>query len=84
MFEKYEHSYGDSGKKAIVWVFKELKGKHRLHCLCYNCKLFKPGSDENCEIAKDTFKNCIKHDLVTPVYECPKFDQGSPDFSKIK
>ena len=78
-FEQYEHQYGE-GKSALVWVFSELKGKHRENCLCYQCLRFKPGQKDNCGIAQDTFNNCVKHDLVTPVYECPIFIEGKPTF----
>jgi hypothetical protein len=67
MIEKYTH-HG-----VTVSVFSHLKGKHRDHCLCFRCLHFKPGTEENCLIAKDTYKNCVKHNLVTPVFECPKF-----------
>ncbi len=55
----------------------DLQGKHRDHCLCHSCALFKPGEDDNCPIAEDTFANCTKHGLVTPVYECPDFEEMS-------
>lgn len=66
--DKYEHH------SVEVTVLSEIKGQHRQHCLCYNgCKFFKPGTSENCEIAKATFKNCVTFNIVTPVYECPKY-----------
>jgi hypothetical protein len=66
--EKYVHH----GRE--VFVNSEVKGKHRDHCLCFACKKFKPDTSENCPIANDTFENCKKHHLVTPVYECPSFE----------
>ena len=61
-----------------VFVDEELKGKHREHCLCFRgCVRFKPGMPENCPIAQDTFENCVKHDIVTPMYECPEYEEGA-------
>jgi hypothetical protein len=37
MIEKYVHH------EAEVSVDSELKGKHRQHCLCFQCDHFKPG-----------------------------------------
>lgn len=68
-FEQYEHH----GK--TVWVSKELKGKHRDVCLCFSCKKLKINEKDNCPIAQETFKNCVKNDLVTPVFECPVFEE---------
>lgn len=65
-------SYEHHGKE--VYVQENLKGKHTEHCLCFqNCKFFKPGKPDNCTIAQENFELCKKHNLVTPVYECPKF-----------
>ena len=68
MVEKYIH-HGTE-----VSVISEIKGLHRNHCLCYrSCKHFKPGKDDNCEIANANYQLCLRYDLVTPVYECPKY-----------
>lgn len=67
MIEKYEH-HG-----AQVFVDSELKGTHRSHCLCWKCASFKPGKEDNCPIANKLYQICVEFDLVTPVYECPKF-----------
>ena len=66
-FEQYEH-HGE-----IVWVRKDLRGKHREHCLCFKCENFKPGTKENCTAAKLVYSLCRSCDLVTPVWECPRF-----------
>lgn len=72
MFETYEH-HG-----ATVTVQSELKGKHREHCLCFQgCANFKPGSADNCEIAAAVYKNCVQFDIVTPVWECPRFEKAA-------
>ena len=65
-----------------VAVREDLKGTHRKHCLCFSCAKFKPRiREENCPIANDTFMNCVKHGITTPVFECPKFVEGAPDVS---
>ena len=71
--EKYEH-FGTE-----VYVAKKLKGKHREHCLCWNCINFRPGVPEkNCPIANLVYAVDINCHIVTPVYECPDFDFGHP------
>jgi hypothetical protein len=71
MIEKYIH-HGTE-----VSVISEVKGKHREHCLCFqDCKYFKPNTIENCEIAQTNFNLCLKYDLVTPVYECAKYEKN--------
>ena len=67
--EKYEHH----GKEVSVKT--ELKGKHRDHCLCYGCDKFKPDTEDNCEIANAVFENCTDFHIVSPVWECPKFQE---------
>jgi hypothetical protein len=72
-FEQYEH-HG-----SLVWVNKELKGKHREHCLCFSCANFNPGKPEtNCPIANLNYAVCLAEGMVLPVYECPKFVEGDP------
>jgi hypothetical protein len=64
--------------KAKVWVREDLKDRHRDHCLCHSCKRFYPGSQGNCPIAQKTYENCVDQDIVTPMWECPHFEQD-PD-----
>lgn len=78
---KYE-SYKHHG--VIVWVRADLKGKHRDHCLCHSCQGFKPCQPDNCPIAQATFENCVKFSTTTPVFECPSFYYGEPDYSGVK
>ena len=67
-YEKYEHH----GVK--VWVRKDLKGKHRQHCLCWSCMLFKPEDRENnCKLANLLYAVNVASGLTTPVFECPLF-----------
>lgn len=69
MFEQYVHY----GKK--VWVRNDLKGKHREYCLCWHCKRFNPNEvRKNCSIAKTLYDLCVHYNLVTPVWECKKFE----------
>jgi len=63
-YEKYVHH----GKEVVVG--SELKGKHREYCLCYACDKF-----GFCHIVKDVFENCVKHSIVTPIWECPHFNE---------
>lgn len=65
----YKH-YGQT-----VAVDGELKGKHKEHCLCYRCKKLVIGDRrKNCNLAEDNFANCQLHNVVLPVWECPKFE----------
>ena len=76
-FMKYEH-HGE-----VVWVDADLKGKHTEHCLCFSCEKFKPDTPENCPIAEQNYQMCVQHSLVTPVYECPKF-QAKPEADDLR
>jgi len=74
MFDKYEH-HGN-----MVTVRSDLKGRHAEFCLCQTpCKFFKPGAEDNCPVAQATYKNCVNHGLVTPVFECPKFEEADDE-----
>ena len=68
-FEQYKHH------DTKVWTFAATKGKHREFCLCYSCKLFKPNDRYNCAIAQEVFELCVDQNLVTPVLECPWFEE---------
>ena len=59
-----------------VFVREDLKGKHRDYCLCFKCKAFTPDVEKaNCRIARILFAVCETFNLVTPVWECPEFDE---------
>jgi hypothetical protein len=58
---------------ATVFVDEGLRGSHRGHCLCWRCASFHPGQASNCPIAQELYGICVRHNLVTPVYECPVF-----------
>lgn len=69
MIIKYEHH----GKE--VSVLEKNKGKHRQNCLCWqDCKFFHPDEAENCTIAASLYRLCVTHGLVTPVWECTKYE----------
>jgi hypothetical protein len=72
---QYKHFFG-GGKSVIMTVVNEsLKGKHKQHCLCYmNCKFFHPGEDNNCDIADTLYNICVDYNVVTPVWECEKYE----------
>jgi hypothetical protein len=71
MITKYEH-HGQE-----VFVIQEQKGKHRQNCLCFlGCAKFKPRTAENCEIAQAVYENCVRFNIVTPMWECPAFEQS--------
>ncbi|MDD4873676.1 MAG: hypothetical protein PHE15_01700 [Dehalococcoidales bacterium] len=68
MIEKYTHH----GKE--VYVKSELKGQHRDYCLCYSCEIFNVNNPIlKCKIADELYNFCVKHNTVTPVFECPKY-----------
>jgi len=71
-FVQYVHH----NREKPVWVRKDLKGKHREHCLCFQCAYFFPDTDHNCHIAAQLFGLCVKEELVAPVWECPCFESG--------
>jgi len=70
-FERYEH-HG-----RIVAVAKDLRGRDKEHCLCFSCKKFSPNPNpgDNCPIAQALFEFDCKYGLVTPVWECPEFEE---------
>jgi len=67
-YETYEH-HG-----AMMHVKSDLKGKHREHCLCYQCDRFAPDSLNNCHKAQELFDLCVDGDMVAPVWECSDFE----------
>lgn len=65
-YEIYEHH----GREVAVDA--DLRGDHRMFCLCYNCRKFHPEDRElNCPIANAVYLNCLKFGIVSPVWECP-------------
>ena len=68
-FIQYEH-HG-----RMVWVRASQKGQHWSRCLCGECAKFTPNDRENnCPIANALYAFDVERDLVTPVWECPKFE----------
>lgn len=69
MIIQYEH-HG-----LTMSVQSELKGKNREHCLCYTCENFVPDCRKyNCPIAQKIYDACVENGIVTPVYECAKYE----------
>lgn len=70
-FQQYEHH----GKQ--VFVRRALRGDHRKLCLCYSCAKFveDAAEGEKCPIAAAVYANCVKFDIVSPVLECPEFQE---------
>ena len=67
MITWYEH-HG-----AKVAVQEHLRGRHWEYCLCSRCARFVPGGTQRCSIADDLYQFDVKHNLVTPVWECSEF-----------
>lgn len=60
----------------LVTVREDLRGKHRDYCLCWSCKELLPEDRVgNCPIANAIYKNCVEFEVVTPVWECPNFNE---------
>ena len=67
-FVKFDHHGAEVSADA------ELKGKHREHCLCFDCKAFTPEDRENnCKIANVLFNLCKLAEVTTPVMYCKEF-----------
>jgi hypothetical protein len=62
--------YNHHGKYMAVYAGQI--GRHKEHCLCYDCSKFNPSGD-NCPIAQALFEFDIKHNITTPVWECAEF-----------
>ena len=59
-----------------VWVRKELKGKHRQHCLCHSCKkLNMEDRNNNCPTANLIYSICVRLNMTLPVWECQNFEE---------
>jgi len=73
--ENVHEVYLHHGKNVVVNTNN--KGRHRENCLCWQgCTKFKPNGprSENCPIANAVFKNCVKFNIVSPVWECPEME----------
>lgn len=72
-YEQYDH-HG-----ALVWVRKDLKGKHWDPTMCLDCCRFFPHTEHNCILAERLFQVCQDWHIVIAVWECPQFDEGKCD-----
>ena len=61
---------------AEVSAMEHLKGKHREHCLCFQCDKFKFNREENCKIANLLFSIDLQCEITTPVFYCAEFVEG--------
>jgi hypothetical protein len=78
-YVRYEHH----GK--MVTVREDLKGKHREHCLCWTCPLFKPENRENsCPRANLLYALDVALGMTTPVWECPDYPAGRPSLGEVR
>ena len=77
--------YFHHGPGVPISVDSDLKGKHREHCLCWQCGLFYPEDREkNCPIASTLYALNVLLNIVTPVWECPEFVQDRSPIGKDK
>jgi hypothetical protein len=61
---------------VMVAVQAHLEGRHKEHCLCHqNCKHFAPGTPDHCPIAQRNYAMDVELHLVTPVWECPNYEE---------
>ena len=75
-------AYNHHGKR--VYVEESLKGRHREHCLCWDCGKFYPEPDDmdrNCPIAMTLYNLDVLLNITTPVWECASW---VPSFQEIK
>jgi len=72
MYENYERN----GKKT--WVRSDLKGRQKEFCMCWDCKKFKPETEnKGCPIIKLVLETAANHNIILPVWECGVFEQSS-------
>ena len=70
MYEKYDKNGKD------VWVRKDLKGRQKEFCMCWDCARFMPESaDKGCATIKTVLELAARNAIVLPVWECPGFQQ---------
>jgi hypothetical protein len=57
-----------------VAAMNAMQGRAKEHSLCHQgCKHF-TSTDNPCSIQKEIHETCIRHGVVTPVFECPKYE----------
>jgi hypothetical protein len=55
------------------WTRRDMLGKYRENCLCYEWMEFSPNQPDNCPRAQATYLHDVEWDCVTPMWECPDF-----------
>jgi len=73
-YVRFEHN----GRSVVGRT--DLVGKHRKHCLCYECTLgaLLDGTPTICLTAKQLYELCKATGIMAPVYECPQFIPRDP------
>jgi len=61
-----EHRHG-----ADVWVNQTTDALRRVHCICLDCALFKPGTPEHCAKAKRAYRFAVEENMAFMVTACP-------------
>ncbi len=57
-----------------VSAMDHLRGRHRDHCLCFQCKKLNiEDREKNCKIANLLFSVCKMCEITTPVFYCKEF-----------
>jgi len=61
---------------TLVWASRADRGQHRNRCLCYSCKAFHPGEENNCPHAEELFDLLTSSNAIhtAPVAECEDFE----------
>ena len=54
----------------VVWELPTHDGDRREHCLCLNCRTFKPDMDGHCKIAARLYDACKEFGLALFVTRC--------------
>jgi dUTP pyrophosphatase len=73
--ERYEQYWHLDEKN---WVRSDLKGKHWEYNLCRVCKKFDPNEEgiSSCFTCSTVQYNCLRYNIVTPMWECPEFEEN--------
>lgn len=59
-----------------VFGYEHLMGKHRDHCLCFQCEKFVFDREKNCRIANLLYAVDLQCGITTPVFYCAEFIKG--------
>ncbi len=60
---------------AKTWVRKDLKGRQKEFCMCWDCVKFMPETEhKGCSMIKDVLLLASRNSIVLPVWECAAFE----------